>query len=35
MKKLNQIKDSETFASIGIIGVGVLIIITSIVKWLN
>lgn len=35
MKKPNQIKDSETFASIGIIGVGVLIIITSIVKWLN
>ncbi len=35
MKKPNQIKDSETFASIGIIGVGVLIIIISISKWLN
>tara|TARA_R110002167_G_scaffold151316_2_gene345192 strand:+ start:530 stop:637 length:108 start_codon:yes stop_codon:yes gene_type:complete len=35
MKKPNQIRDSEVFTSIGIIGVGILIIIISIAKWLN
>jgi hypothetical protein len=34
MKKPNQIKDSETLASIGIIGAGVMIVITVIIQMI-
>jgi hypothetical protein len=35
MKKENQEKDSETFATIGIMGVMVMLIIVGIIQWLD
>tara|TARA_B110000211_G_C14030005_1_gene531666 strand:- start:713 stop:823 length:111 start_codon:yes stop_codon:yes gene_type:complete len=34
MKKPNQIRDSETFTTIGIIGVGVMIVIAVIIQMI-
>ena len=34
MKKDNQIKDSETFTTIGIIGVGVMIVVAVIIQMI-